>query len=170
LGVNPATETRAAAGRAKPEHGEGAKTVGDASPLRQRLGQKAKQALGACACLRREFSGEPDAGNLHLRFDEGRAGRGSTVALSPTLPARYREAPIPSRDHKGAVGPETSLSHSVLSTEDPQFAIRNRLIPMPNKSCENSLVCLEDYLTKVRLVCMMGEVPRGLRNSKPPET
>src|ERR1035437_2679830 len=27
---------------------------------------------GTCACLRRELSGEPDAGNLHLRFDEGR--------------------------------------------------------------------------------------------------
>src|ERR1039457_4732290 len=39
---------------------------------------------GACACLRREFSGEPDAGNLHLRFDEGRhrlgiGGRAATV-------------------------------------------------------------------------------------------
>src|SRR5882724_6144101 len=26
----------------------------------------------ACACLRRELSGEPDAGNPHVRFDEGR--------------------------------------------------------------------------------------------------
>src|ERR1019366_2471666 len=43
---------------------------------------------GTCACLRRELSGEPDAGNLHLRFDEGRVGRGLAVALSPTLPAR----------------------------------------------------------------------------------
>src|SRR5919108_467868 len=41
---------------------------------------------GTCACLRREFSGEPDAGNPHLRYDEGRVGRGLTVALSPTLP------------------------------------------------------------------------------------
>ena len=48
----------------------------------------ADPSLGACACLRREFSGEPDAGNLHVRFDEGRVGRGVTVALSPTLPAR----------------------------------------------------------------------------------
>ena len=32
--------------------------------------------IGACASLRREFSGEPDVGNLHLRFDEGRVGRG----------------------------------------------------------------------------------------------
>jgi len=32
--------------------------------------------IGHCACLRRELSGEPDAGNLHLRFDEGRVGRG----------------------------------------------------------------------------------------------
>src|ERR1019366_4540625 len=42
---------------------------------------------GTCACLRRELSGEPDAGNLHLRFDEGRVGRGLAAALSPTLPA-----------------------------------------------------------------------------------
>ena len=32
-------------------------------------------SVGDCACLRRELSGEPDAGNLHLRFDEGRVGR-----------------------------------------------------------------------------------------------
>src|ERR1022692_3756210 len=32
--------------------------------------------IGNRACLRREFSGEPDVGNLHLRFDEGRVGRG----------------------------------------------------------------------------------------------
>jgi len=25
----------------------------------------------ACVCLRREFPGEPDAGNPHVRFDEG---------------------------------------------------------------------------------------------------
>ena len=48
----------------------------------------AAPSVGCCACLRREFSGEPDAGNLHLRFDEGRVGRGLTVALSPTLPAQ----------------------------------------------------------------------------------
>ena len=28
--------------------------------------------VGYCARLRRELSGEPDVGNLHLRFDEGR--------------------------------------------------------------------------------------------------
>jgi hypothetical protein len=39
----------------------------------------------ACACLEREFSGEPDAGNLHVRFDEGRVSRTCRVALSPTL-------------------------------------------------------------------------------------
>ena len=51
--------------------------------------------IGHCARLRRELSGEPDVGNLHLRFDEGRVGRATGVALSPTLPAllglrRYR--------------------------------------------------------------------------------
>ena len=35
-------------------------------------------STGTCACLRRELSGEPDAGNLHLRFDEGRVGRAVT--------------------------------------------------------------------------------------------
>ena len=49
----------------------------------------ADPSLGYCTCLRREFSGEPDAGNLHLRFDEGRVGRATRVALSPTLPALY---------------------------------------------------------------------------------
>ena len=47
-------------------------------------------SIGHCACLRRELSGEPDVGNLHLRFDEGRAGRAIGVALSPTLPARQK--------------------------------------------------------------------------------
>jgi hypothetical protein len=42
----------------------------------------AAPSLGDCACLRRELSGEPDVGNLHLRFDEGRAGRANA---SPTL-------------------------------------------------------------------------------------
>jgi hypothetical protein len=46
----------------------------------------AGSSVGYCACLRRERSGEPDAGNLHLRFDEGRVGRAIVVALSPTLP------------------------------------------------------------------------------------
>jgi hypothetical protein len=36
-----------------------------------------------CACLRRESLREPDAGNLHVRFDEG---RGASLATSPTLP------------------------------------------------------------------------------------
>jgi hypothetical protein len=44
-------------------------------------------------CLRRELSGEPDAGNPQVRFDEGRVGRGvgvrteysETYALLPTL-------------------------------------------------------------------------------------
>src|SRR5216684_2758644 len=50
----------------------------------------ADPSVGTCACLRREFSGEPDVGNLHLRFDEGRVGRATRVALSPTLPAQSR--------------------------------------------------------------------------------
>jgi hypothetical protein len=49
----------------------------------------AAASFGSCACLRRELSGEPDAGNLHLRFDEGRVGRALCVALSPTLPALF---------------------------------------------------------------------------------
>jgi hypothetical protein len=35
-------------------------------------GAGADPSVGHCACLRRELSGEPDVGNLHLRFDEGR--------------------------------------------------------------------------------------------------
>jgi RNA-directed DNA polymerase len=43
---------------------------------------------GPGACLRREFSGEPDVGNPHLRFDEGRVRRSQPVPHSPTLPAQ----------------------------------------------------------------------------------
>src|SRR5947207_1046058 len=42
----------------------------------------------ACACLRRELSGEPDAGNLHVRFDEGRMSH-ARVAHPPTLPVLF---------------------------------------------------------------------------------
>ena len=42
----------------------------------------ADPSIGYCACLRRELSGEPDVGNLHLRFDEGRVGR---AQASPSL-------------------------------------------------------------------------------------
>ena len=41
----------------------------------------AEPSVGNCARLRRELSGEPDAGNLHLRFDEGRGGHGSHCRL-----------------------------------------------------------------------------------------
>jgi hypothetical protein len=50
----------------------------------------ADPSIGNYARLRRELSGEPDVGNLHLRFDEGRVGRATGVALSPTLPAQER--------------------------------------------------------------------------------
>ena len=49
----------------------------------------ANPSIGYCARLRRELSGEPDVGNLHLRFDEGRVGRAVGVALSPTLPVAF---------------------------------------------------------------------------------
>lgn len=61
----------------------------------------ADPSIGDCACLRRELSGEPDVVNLHLRFDEGRAGRATRVAFSPTLPplpgysARREEHALP---------------------------------------------------------------------------
>ena len=42
----------------------------------------ADPSIGYRACLRRELSGEPDVGNLHLRFDEGRVGR---AQASPSL-------------------------------------------------------------------------------------
>ncbi len=35
-----------------------------------------------CECLRREFPGEPDAGKLHVRFDEGGVGRNAWHAAS----------------------------------------------------------------------------------------
>ena len=40
--------------------------------------------------LRRKFTGEPDAGNLHVRFDEGRGRHdGHPRASSPTLLVKW---------------------------------------------------------------------------------
>src|SRR5690242_14313890 len=57
-------------------------------------------SIGTCACLRREFPGEPDAGNPHLRFDEGRVGR------APALPSLllYRLVAPRGRGRKRAWG------------------------------------------------------------------
>ncbi|MGI8784314.1 MAG: hypothetical protein ACR2L2_11775, partial [Acidobacteriota bacterium] len=47
---------------------------------------------------RRELVGEPDAGNLHLRFEEGKVSRATaSLALLPTLPALIPGAPSPAR-------------------------------------------------------------------------
>ena len=43
----------------------------------------ADSSIGYCACLRRKLSGEPDVGDLHLRFDEGR-GTFSVLSYSTT--------------------------------------------------------------------------------------
>src|SRR5205807_10323212 len=42
----------------------------------------------------KKFSGEPDAENLHVRFDEGRVGRTNCVALSPTLLVSFLGFPM----------------------------------------------------------------------------
>jgi hypothetical protein len=42
--------------------------------------------MSVCVCLRQEFPGEPDAGNLHVRFEEG---EGSLHTERPSL--LYRE-------------------------------------------------------------------------------
>src|ERR1019366_5383195 len=62
-------------------------------------------SVGNCACLRREFSGEPDAGNPHLRFDEGRVRRSHGLSLTLLL---YRLGLAPrgcehGRDRQGAI-------------------------------------------------------------------
>jgi hypothetical protein len=44
--------------------------------------------VGSCACLRRESSGEPDVGNLHLRFDEARVRRSFQLSLTLLLYSR----------------------------------------------------------------------------------
>jgi hypothetical protein len=41
--------------------------------------------IGHCARLRRELSGEPDVGNLHLRFDEGRVGHDGSLEFTKQL-------------------------------------------------------------------------------------
>jgi hypothetical protein len=75
----------------------------------------ADPSVGTCACLRRELSGEPDAGNLHLRFDEGRVGRAVRVALLSystgsvrLLKARRRSdrPPAPAFHHRVSVAYE----------------------------------------------------------------
>ena len=66
----------------------------------------AGSSVGYCACLTRELSGEPDAGNLHLRFDEGRVGRAIVVALSPTLPSETFRAGTFSTGTMGSFQPE----------------------------------------------------------------
>ena len=80
---DPTTEERAANKKAMPETVKEPGLPEKVSQLRQKLGPKAKQepSIGHCACLRREFSGEPDAGNLHIRFDEGRGSRSLWLAL-----------------------------------------------------------------------------------------
>jgi hypothetical protein len=67
-------------------------------------------SVGYCACLRRELAGEPDAGNLHLRFDEGRVGRATCVALSPTLPP----GPAKGRDGRNAPCSSSAMSSGRL--------------------------------------------------------
>jgi len=49
-------------------------------------------------------------GNLHLRFDEGRAGRAIRVAFSPTLPSELTQ-PLPALTTQ----PRRILSRAVLS-------------------------------------------------------
>ena len=86
---DPTAEERAAIEKAMPETVKEPGLPENVSQLRQKLGQKAKQepSIGHCACLRREFSGEPDAGNLHIRFDEGgRKPQPLAGSSSRTLP------------------------------------------------------------------------------------
>jgi hypothetical protein len=52
-------------------------------------------------------------GNLHLRFDEGRVGRATGVALSPTLP-KY-----PARENPDKACPLGLLPIKALTSVDP---------------------------------------------------
>lgn len=66
----------------------------------------ASPSIGYCACLRRELSGEPDVGNLHLRFDEGRVGR---YLASPSLLLYHRELRKPQKGnppHRPSITPD----------------------------------------------------------------
>src|SRR6266581_2870903 len=65
----------------------------DLSLLRKHLmvnsldGDRCSILAHALGVLRFRFPREPDEGNLHVRFDEGRIGR-LLAAYSPTLPAK----------------------------------------------------------------------------------
>ncbi len=56
-------------------NGEGARTVGEVSQLRQKLASRPSKLAEFAHAGRREFSGEPDAGNPLVRFDEGIVSR-----------------------------------------------------------------------------------------------
>jgi hypothetical protein len=43
---------------------------------------KSSNRATPCECLRREFPGEPDAGKLHVRFDEGGVGHNTWHAAN----------------------------------------------------------------------------------------
>ena len=89
----------------------------------------ADPSIGHCACLRRELSGEPDAGNLHLRFDEGRVGRATGVAFSPTLPEDKRITalmPVDTAEAQKAQNPR-KLLRANCDAGFPSASNRNRV-------------------------------------------
>jgi len=64
-----------------PNYGNSLSSETEARPK----GQAGEYRATACACLRRQFSGEPEGGNLHIRFDEGRGAVWLATSLTLLL-------------------------------------------------------------------------------------
>src|SRR5712692_6271859 len=106
-------------------------------------------SVGYCACLRLELSGEPDAGNLHLRFDEGRVGR-AIVGRPPSYSTNEG-----GKKHRQK--PEFPLTRAGLLMEDAEevkkgFSLARSVI---QKGCPRRRVmklCYSDFNQRVRLL------------------
>ena len=80
-------------------------------------------------------------GNLHLRFDEGRVGRATRVAFSPTLPpppryenaAEGRRSPSSSADEFQPVIPRSGCSPAEPVSASPARTDYHALLAAPGK-------------------------------------
>ena len=67
-------------------------------------------------------------GNLHLRFDEGRVGRATGVALSPTLPASMRRLVGVKRIVFGPVNRNTGVPTNGMRKLLQHFPFRGKVL------------------------------------------
>ena len=70
------------------------------------------QTRETCECPRRELSGEPDAGNPHVRFDEGGVGRMRWYAVAKAQKGKPGNRAIPKPKRKKDVTLSSTLQRS----------------------------------------------------------